>query len=308
LAAEQATSAQLRASLSEQHQLVASLRLELAAIGERLVAALAECARQATELDCRQAEVQQKSANIETLEAKIRNDEQARKRLHNTIQELKGNIRVYARLRPPMVNEVVSEEVQFVCVPDTDYRQLEVCGASQKSADGLKTQQKRWQFEFDRVFGQEATQADVFEELSQLIQSSLDGYKVSIMSYGQTGSGKTFTMEGPTIDCKNDNAGMIPRAVEQIFDYCTALKSKGWNYSLEAMYVEIYNENIIDLLSAQADTEEGKHEIKHFAGGPAAKQETVVTGVVLQPVTCAGDVYPLLQRAKANRSGLLFSR
>ncbi len=53
-------------------------------------------------------------------------------------------------------------------------------------------------------------QADVFEELSQLVQSSLDGYKVSIMSYGQTGSGKTFTMEGPTVDARNEQAGMQP--------------------------------------------------------------------------------------------------
>jgi hypothetical protein len=55
-------------------------------------------------------------------------------------------------------------------------------------------------------------QADVFEELSQLVQSSLDGYKVSIMSYGQTGSGKTFTMEGPTVDARNEQAGMQPES------------------------------------------------------------------------------------------------
>jgi hypothetical protein len=47
-------------------------------------------------------------------------------------------------------------------VPDTDFRQLEVCGEPTKSADGLKTQQKRWQFEFDRVFGPEASQVRDF--------------------------------------------------------------------------------------------------------------------------------------------------
>ena len=63
----------------------------------------------------------------------------------------------------------------------------------------------------------------MFGEVSQLVQSALDGYNVCIFGYGQTGSGKTYTMQGA--DEGGDGRGIIPRSVEQIFEATQALRA-----------------------------------------------------------------------------------
>ncbi len=80
---------------------------------------------------------------------------------------------------------------------------------------------------------------------------------------------------------------MIPRAVEQIFAYCTALESKGWRYTLDAMYLEIFNESINDLL-ADSSSAQTVHEVKHHGvGAQAGKEPQVCTDLLSYcPAVC----------------------
>lgn len=84
------------------------------------------------------------------------------------------------------------------------------------SSLSLTVDNKEHAFAFDRIFGPEAGQGEVFAGVSELVQSALDGYHVCLFSYGQTGAGKTYTMQGAVGDA---HRGIIPRAVEQVSRY-----------------------------------------------------------------------------------------
>nr|XP_014346898.1 PREDICTED: kinesin-like protein KIFC1 isoform X2 [Latimeria chalumnae] len=158
-----------------------------------------------------------------------------------------------------------------------------------------KRETVRHDFSFDHVFQPAASQGEVFEEISLLVQSSLDGYNVSIFAYGQTGSGKTFTMEGPD-NMTFGTTGMIPRAVKQIFAGAEELRAKGWSYEFTASFLEIYNETIRDLLVSKPEKE---YEIKRVCN---SNEDLYVTNLKYVPVTSEEEVNHLLCMAKTNRS------
>jgi kinesin family protein C1 len=105
-------------------------------------------------------------------------------------------------------------------------------------------------------------------------------------------------MEGPgnIRDISEDKAGMIPRAVHQIYAVAEMLQKKGWTYSMEAQFLEIYNETLRDLLSN--DGEVKKHEIKH----DHLKGQTTVTDATNIRVETPEEVFLLLEVAAKNRA------
>lgn len=115
------------------------------------------------------------------------------------------------------------------------------------------------------MFSPAKNQADVFRDVSDLVQSALDGYNVCLFSYGQTGSGKTFTMNGaPASEALR---GIIPRSISKILAQTQTLRAAGWEFTLEASFIEIYNENLKDLLAEDGGRAGGRsldaNAIKH---------------------------------------------
>ncbi|GLB43393.1 putative TRAFAC class myosin-kinesin ATPase superfamily, kinesin family protein [Lyophyllum shimeji] len=237
------------------------------------------------------AKLEEAERMVEEMRQEVRDGEIVRRKLHNMVQELKGNIRVFCRVRPVLPSD--SDEEAKITFPDKREHKEIVLESSSESATGQERKEV-YNFGFDKVFEPRATQAEVFEEISQLAQSCTDGYNVCIFAYGQTGSGKSYTMEGgPT----EQDAGMIPRAVDQVFRVAEQMKSKGWEYTMEGQFLEIYNETINDLLGAH-DFDKKKHEIKH----DARTGTTRVTDLTVVPLHSAAQVRALLQLAQKRRS------
>ena len=201
-----------------------------------------------------------------------------RKKYHNELVELKGNIRVFCRVRPkikedgggPMANDVVEYD---------------------RDDDGLiyVTNKTRTQtFEVDKVFTQTSLQEEVFDEVKSLVTSCIDGYNVCIFAYGQTGSGKTFTMEGPPSD-----PGINQRALKELFNEASA-KGDDWSFTITVSFIEIYNEMIRDLLS---DDPSYKMEVKMNPDGGL-----YVPGLSFVDVNTVEDVNEVFTVGQRNRA------
>ncbi|XP_072943758.1 protein claret segregational [Epargyreus clarus] len=172
--------------------------------------------------------------------------------LRNNIQDLKGNIRVYCRVRPPLESETSK--------PLYNLNVLDACSIEVEKIELLNSARKgksQHSFTFDGIFTPHSSQEDVFAEVSPMVQSALDGYNVCIFAYGQTGSGKTYTMEG---GCGVEKYGIIPRSINMIFTCMEDLKRMGWELTIKASFLEIYNEIIYDLLDSSKD--QANHDIK----------------------------------------------
>ncbi|KAH7242274.1 P-loop containing nucleoside triphosphate hydrolase protein [Fusarium tricinctum] len=235
-----------------------------------------------------EARLQEALRVAEEAQNKLIKEETERRVLFNKYQELKGNIRVMCRVRPALGNGE-GEEAKMSFPDDKTSAEIVLAGPEEKSSLGQITR-KNYPFEFDRVFVPGTENQEIFGEISQLVQSALDGYNVCIFCYGQTGSGKTHTM--------SSNDGMIPRATHMIYDTITKLKEKSWEYTMEGSFVEVYNEELNDLLTPNDRSSARKLEIRH----DDTRKQTSITNCKSVRLDSPTSVEMMLEEAQNNRS------
>ncbi|KAI7986685.1 Kinesin-like protein KIN-14K [Camellia lanceoleosa] len=184
------------------------------------------------------------------------------RKLHNEVQELKGNIRVYCRIRPFLPGQTGKQSiVEYI----GDNGELGVANPSKQGKDAQKL------FKFNKVYGPMAVQAEVYSDIQPLIRSVLDGYNVCIFAYGQTGSGKTYTMTGPDVGSEVE-WGVNYRALNDLFQI-SQNRSRVFMYEVNVQMVEIYNEQVRDLLSNDDVVELMETGLRNRAKGTTAMNE-----------------------------------
>ncbi|XP_034041025.1 kinesin-like protein KIF11 [Thalassophryne amazonica] len=209
-------------------------------------------------------------------------------------REEKGrNIQVVVRCRPFNTVERKSSYGVIDCDPTRKEVVVRTGGVNDRAA--------RKTYTFDMVFGPAAKQIDVYRSVvCPILDEVIMGYNCTVFAYGQTGTGKTFTMEGErTPDGQftweeDPLAGIIPRTLHQIFE---KLSENGTEFSIKVSLLEIYNEELFDLLSPTEDVSE---RLQLF-DDPRNKRGVVVKGLEEVAVHNKDEVYQILERGAARR-------
>lgn len=202
--------------------------------------------------------------------------------LYNMVQDLKGNIRVYCRIRPAF-SVGARSTIDFIGEDGS----LVIVDPLKRQRDGRKV------FQFDRVFDPTATQDAVFKDTQPLIRSVMDGYNVCIFAYGQTGSGKTYTMCGPSGGSTKD-MGINYLALNDLFQMSNKRKDI-ITYDIYVQMVEIYNEQVRDLLAEDSSTT--KLEIRSCT----SENGLSLPDATVHSVKSTADVLNLMKLGELNR-------
>ncbi|XP_073707005.1 kinesin-like protein KIFC3 isoform X3 [Garra rufa] len=219
------------------------------------------------------------SANQELLR-KYKREMNLRKKCHNELVRLKGNIRVLCRVRPICAGEADAADTKNIVTFDSD----------DDAVLYLSNKGKLMTFELDKVFSTQATQEEVFQEVQSLVTSCIDGFNVCIFAYGQTGSGKTYTMEGVP-----ENPGINQRALRLLFSEVSE-KKPDWDYKITVSMVEIYNETLRNLLG---DNPNEKLDIKMCPDGSG---QLYVPGLTEFAVESVEDINKVFDLGHMNRA------
>ncbi|KAL8462126.1 hypothetical protein ACS0TY_032472 [Phlomoides rotata] len=205
--------------------------------------------------------------------------------LYNQVQDLKGTIRVYCRVRPFLPEE---SNGQSTVDHIGENGSIMIVNPLKQGKDARRV------FSFNKIFGTDVTQQHIYEDTQPLVRSVLDGYNVCIFAYGQTGSGKTYTMSGPDLSTE-ETWGVNYRALRDLFHISKA-RMDAIEYEVQVQMIEIYNEQVRDLLVS--DGSNRRLDIRNNSQLNGLN----VPDASLIPVKCTQDVLDLMRIGQRNRA------
>ncbi|NXC43786.1 KIF4 protein, partial [Penelope pileata] len=152
-------------------------------------------------------------------------------------------------------------------------------------------------FTYDYVFDPSVEQEEVFSTaVAPLIRGIFKGYNATVLAYGQTGSGKTYSMGGTyTANQEHEpSVGVIPRVIKLLFK--EKEQRQDWEFVLKVSYLEIYNEDILDLLCSS------RERSSQISIREDPKEGIKIVGLTERSVACAQDTVSCLEQGNNART------
>ncbi len=244
------------------------------------------------------------------LREKLAAESAMRLKLLNSLQDIRGTVRVYCRPKPIEFLPGNVQRKNILTIPSHDILVL-------------NEDISPMSFQYDRIFSPGASQSEVFSELEEPLISSLDGFNVTLLAYGQSGSGKTHTLLGDISFEDEENGlpnvnshGVQLQAIQQLFNIA-GHRTERYKDNFCMTIVEVHNEKLFDRVAGIPAAEDageviicetrdrrdtignwtkGKLEIRTNIDG-----NTVVQGLVSIPINSFEDVITILQESIASR-------
>jgi len=175
------------------------------------------------------------------------------------------SVRVAVRIRPQSAREVI--DMCRTCTTITPAEPQVILGADKA-------------FTYDYVFDMDNGQVHIYNTcIRHLIEGCLQGYNATVLAYGQTGSGKTYTMgtglePDRSVSGLGDGVGLLPRSVHHLFSGIELLRRESSDlgrtapeFRVQAQFLELYNEEVIDLLDPASRGQRSEMKIHEDTSG-----------------------------------------
>ncbi|XP_078077143.1 kinesin-like protein KIF18A [Mustelus asterias] len=212
----------------------------------------------------------------------------------STESDVCNHVKVFIRVRPENSREQTGRHHKVVHVVDKhmlvfDPKVEEInysYGCKVQRRDLNKRKNRDLQFVFDRVFGDDSSQSDIFEETKSILESVFNGYNCTVFAYGATGSGKTHTMLGSP-----EQPGVMYRTMKELYNRIEQVKDEKC-CDVAVSYLEVYNEEVRDLLTNS----------RSLAVREDAQSGVIVQGLTLHKPTSSKQLLQMLDYGNKNRT------